>query len=258
VLNVRQRQLALRLIANSDRHDTDRLTHCTLITLAAVSSPLTTISISLCQVGPRDAGAAAIQNYRHDDIHRSHPRAQQTTPTRWLVLGRQATPRPNPEAPPPPIDRPSTHAPLGALPLRYARGPAAPRRAGAFLSLTDRATDPTLPHARSPRAPPVSGDGPLIHRRRRRRSVALQRPCLRPGTCPRLLPVPQSVLCFCLIARAALGTSSRLTSRIPPPQSRVRLLIGGEFVESRADEHVDVTNPVSPASLPIFFFLISG
>jgi malonate-semialdehyde dehydrogenase (acetylating) / methylmalonate-semialdehyde dehydrogenase len=38
----------------------------------------------------------------------------------------------------------------------------------------------------------------------------------------------------------------------------VRLLIGGEFVESRADEHVDVTNPVSPASLPIFFFLISG
>jgi hypothetical protein len=26
----------------------------------------------------------------------------------------------------------------------------------------------------------------------------------------------------------------------------VRLLIGGEFVESRADEHVDVTNPVSP------------
>jgi malonate-semialdehyde dehydrogenase (acetylating)/methylmalonate-semialdehyde dehydrogenase len=28
-----------------------------------------------------------------------------------------------------------------------------------------------------------------------------------------------------------------------PP--RVRLLIGGEFVESRADEHVDVTNPVS-------------
>jgi hypothetical protein len=26
----------------------------------------------------------------------------------------------------------------------------------------------------------------------------------------------------------------------------VRLLIGGEFVESRADEHVDVTNPVKP------------
>jgi malonate-semialdehyde dehydrogenase (acetylating)/methylmalonate-semialdehyde dehydrogenase len=29
----------------------------------------------------------------------------------------------------------------------------------------------------------------------------------------------------------------------------VRLLIGGEFVESRADEHVDVTNPVSAAPL---------
>jgi hypothetical protein len=49
-----------------------------------------------------------------------------------------------------------------------------------------------------------------------------------------------------------LRRPSRLTTDrgflllLDPSQPRVRLLIGGEFVESRADEHVDVTNPVKP------------
>jgi len=38
----------------------------------------------------------------------------------------------------------------------------------------------------------------------------------------------------------------------------VRLLIGGEFVESRADEHINVTNPVSPYFLPSESILVSN
>jgi hypothetical protein len=58
----------------------------------------------------------------------THSRVHQTTPPRcrWLVLRRQATPPRAPirkAPPPPPLDRPSTHASRGALPLRYAPRP---------------------------------------------------------------------------------------------------------------------------------------
>ncbi|WVZ62224.1 hypothetical protein U9M48_011991 [Paspalum notatum var. saurae] len=47
---------------------------------------------------------------------------------------------------------------------------------------------------------------------------------------------------FSTAAAAAAAWLSNGPASTPP---RVRLLIGGEFVESRADEHVDVTNPAT-------------
>jgi hypothetical protein len=43
----------------------------------------------------------------------------------------------------------------------------------------------------------------------------------------------------------------RLTAQPAPLQPKVRLLIGGEFVESHAGKYVDVTNPVSQANQPL-------
>ncbi|ONM52032.1 Methylmalonate-semialdehyde dehydrogenase [acylating] mitochondrial [Zea mays] len=47
------------------------------------------------------------------------------------------------------------------------------------------------------------------------------------------------------LSTAAAAAAAWLSNGPASAPSRVRLLIGGEFVESRADEHVDVTNPAT-------------
>jgi hypothetical protein len=86
----------------------------------------------------------------------------------------------------------------------------------------------------NPTTPRTTGEERL-HSTRRRRPM-LRAALLRSGSGLRRPPMAAPLS----TAAAASWLSDSASS---PP--RVRLLIGGEFVESRADEHVDVTNPAT-------------
>ncbi|KAF8732044.1 hypothetical protein HU200_016000 [Digitaria exilis] len=61
----------------------------------------------------------------------------------------------------------------------------------------------------------------------------------------RSLPPAPLPSCRCWLRRPSPQFVASDGLLLDPSQPRVRLLIGGEFVESRADEHVDVTNPAT-------------